>query len=389
MKRLFFGHTLAGLFIHTVVMILAAFFGSQILISAVNETAPEIQSPTEVKKEAILVLSPASALITKGGGKLAVQIVVYPGTVSINAVGVTMRYSANLKVVDLSRVNSFCTLYPEELVDSSARRIRIGCGAPNPGLTASAGVVETVVFQAISNGQARVEIDLDNSSVHANDGYGTNVLSRVEGAIFSITETKPATPLPKAVITSSPTHPDQNRWYSNRNPIFHWAQDEGVIGYATLLDQNPQGNPDPTVLEKGGLKQFSNLEEGVWYFHLRAKNNAGLGPISHFIIQIDATTPELNVQTNQTTVTEGEIVTIGFSSTDAETFLVKIRNESFETASSPLNLTNLPHGKSIIYIRAIDRAGNITERSVTVYVESENLIERFFDWLRLTFLNTK
>ena len=45
-------------------------------------------------------------------------------------------------------------------------------------------------------------------------------------------------------------------------------------------------------------------------------------------------------------------------------------NESFTLASSPLKILNLTNGENSIYVQAVDRAGNITQKSVKVYVQS-------------------
>ncbi len=376
-------HTRLGFLIHVAVMVAVAFAGGRIVSRAVDQTILKIAPPAKVNKEAFLVISPASATVLEGS-QFSVQVVVYPGSVNINAVGATLRYPANLEIVKISREGSFCTLYPEEYVKAQERLIRIGCGTPSPGLTEPSGIAGTVVFKARTPGYAQIDIDHQASSVHANDGQGTNVLSRVEGASLSIL--RPATPSPKAkppeeVIVTSSTHPNQNIWYNKNTLVLKWIMREGILGYATLLDNDPQRNPDPASIEKINAKEFENLPDGTWYFHIRAKNEAGLGPVSHFKIQIDTVAPELNAQSSTADITEGNPVTISFSSEDAEYFLMEVDNESFEQAVSPVVLADLPRGYHDIYIRAVDRAENITERSVTVYVESRNPIERFFDWL--------
>ncbi|MDP2734890.1 MAG: hypothetical protein Q8P12_01645, partial [bacterium] len=262
MRKPLSGHTLVGFLIHTAVMVMVAFWGGGILTKAVNETILKISAPTEIKKEARLLLSPPTGLITKGN-RISLQIIVYPGAVDINAVGATVRYPANLKVVNLSRAGSFCTLYPEEFVNHQSRTVRIGCGLPTPGLTASSGVVGTINFEAVRTGRALVELDLAASSVHANDGQGTDVLARVEGAVLDIAEPAPqvaeaAAPAPpKITVISSPTHPDQDRWYSENLAVFQWIKETGVTGYAGLLDQSPQSTPDPTVMERSNIREFS------------------------------------------------------------------------------------------------------------------------------------
>ena len=372
MRKIFLSHTWAGFLAHTLVMVLAGFLGGKILTSALNETIQPIPSPTQVKKEARLVLSPPSALVAKGS-RIAVRILVYPGSVNINAVGATINYPRNLRVVELSRLGSFCTLYPEETVSPNTRTIRLACGTPNPGLTTSSGIVGTVIFEALENGQASVTIKQASSSVHANDGKGTDVLATVENNVLTIA-TPPAPSsakiaLPKKVVLTSPTHPQPDHWYISNNPVIHWLQEKGVQ-YAFSLDKNPQGVPDSSTFAKTGLEEFPNVADGVWYAHVRGRNSAGLGSISHLKIQIDTTPPQLNVQTDRVTLAQNESIELNFSGEDAQEFYVKVANESFTLASSPLKILNLTNGENSIYVQAVDRAGNITQKSVKVYVQS-------------------
>lgn len=380
-------HTFIGFLIHLAVIGVTSLMLIQILASGTiqQELSLVLLPPTTIQKEARLEISPANATALKGG-KFTAQIVVYPGAVNINAVGATIRYPRELEVVSLSREGSFCTLYPEEYVKKEERLIRIGCGTPSPGLAASSGIVGTIVFRPRETGYTRIEIDQGSSSVHANDGKGTDVLGNVAGTALTIVNpvAKPTPKPPSEVMISSPTHPDQEIWYPSNDVSVRWFGLDLAENtrYATLLSQNPSDAPDPASLEQVNEKSFADLPDGVWYFHLRPKNEFGFGPVSHFQIQIDTTPPELNLLSSATTLTPGEDLQIQFSGEDAERFLVKIDNESFAPETSPLTVSNLSRGKHTIYVRAVDRTGNITERPVTIHVESQNPIERFTDWLR-------
>jgi len=320
------------------------------------------------------------------GANLTAQIIVYPGTVDINAVGATVRYSSNLEVVRLSRTGSFCTLYPEEYVKSKKRLVRIGCGAPSPGLTKSMGIVGTIVFRAKESGYAKITLDLKSSSVHANDGKGTDVLASVEGAAVAIVkpveELNKATPAPDIkLVIRSPTHPDRDLWYPENDVILRWQKVPGAEGYAILLDNEPKSVPSPLILQKANTKEYNDLADGVWYFHLRAKKDGNWSHTSHFPVKIDTTPPELSITTAKTVIEEEDTFEITFAGPDAQKFLFKLDNESFALAESPLTLSALSRGRHFIVVKAVDRAGNTAEKTVTVYVESKSWWGKIVDRL--------
>jgi len=101
-------------------------------------------------------------------------------------------------------------------------------------------------------------------------------------------------PPPPPTIFSS-THPDEDRWYSNDNPYFTWTTPtdlSGIAGYSYVLDQSSSTIPDEGIEPPGTSKSYSNLDDGTWYFHVRAKDGAGnWGPADHYKVNIDTTPP--------------------------------------------------------------------------------------------------
>ncbi|MBI2576673.1 hypothetical protein HYV84_05650 [Candidatus Woesearchaeota archaeon] len=118
-------------------------------------------------------------------------------------------------------------------------------------------------------------------------------------------------------ITSS-THPSSNNWYAIKNPVFNWtspADNSGILGFHYLFDQTSNTTPDSLSLfstnnsinltdtGKGvtGATNQTNatnetgLPDGIWYFHLVPKDNAGLlaNNVSHFAFKIDSTAPSV------------------------------------------------------------------------------------------------
>jgi len=102
-----------------------------------------------------------------------------------------------------------------------------------------------------------------------------------------------ATPPPPPTVTSL-THPDQDTWYNNNEPSFSWTASDpsGINGYSCFLDQSATYTPDTMSEGTGTSKSFGAKADGIWYFHVRARDGAGnWGETAHYRVKIDATPP--------------------------------------------------------------------------------------------------
>ena len=100
---------------------------------------------------------------------------------------------------------------------------------------------------------------------------------------------------PSAPILSSDTHPSENVWFSHNSPTFNWTKPtdlSGISGYSYRLDHHPQTRPDTVNEGIPTSVTFSNVADGTWYFHCRARDGAGnWGPPNHYRIKIDTKAP--------------------------------------------------------------------------------------------------
>ncbi|OQY15000.1 MAG: hypothetical protein B6I33_01660, partial [Propionibacterium sp. 4572_24] len=100
---------------------------------------------------------------------------------------------------------------------------------------------------------------------------------------------------PGAPEISSPTHPDEAIWYTDNDPTFNWTtpgSGAGISGYSYVLDQAPDTEPDLTQDTTGNTRDYTDVDDGTWYFHVRARDNAGnWGPPDHFQVNIDTSNP--------------------------------------------------------------------------------------------------
>ena len=105
---------------------------------------------------------------------------------------------------------------------------------------------------------------------------------------------------PAAPVISSSTHPDENEWYSNNDPSFAWttpSDTSGIDCYSYILDQSATTTPDTTCEPAGNSKSYTDIADGIWYFHVRAKDNAGnWGGADHYRAKIDTTEISVRIQ---------------------------------------------------------------------------------------------
>ena len=101
--------------------------------------------------------------------------------------------------------------------------------------------------------------------------------------------TAPALPL----LTST-THPNSTSWYlaGSGSVTASSSAVSGINGYATSVDHNPSGDPGTTATSASGSVNFSNLNNGTWYVHVRAISGSGLvSGIGTYTLNIDTAIP--------------------------------------------------------------------------------------------------
>lgn len=248
-----------------------------------------------------------------------------------------------------------------------------GGGLPSPGFNGS-GVVGSMVFRAVKEGSATVSIA--NGKVLANDGLGTNVLSATAGARYTIKP--PPISAPKVV---SATHPDPAQWYNKKDFEISWDRPSGAYGFSFDLDQVEDTLPDnvldTTVTTR---KTQMGLTDGIWYFHIKSRNEGGtFGPVTHFRILIDTTPPQpveikLVGQSNLSDVTRTP--TIEFAAADAlagiDHYDIFLDDQFIVTVShNPYTFSKLEPGPHTTKVVAYDRAGNTQATSLPIIVAGQ------------------
>lgn len=317
----------------------------------------------------------------------SVNVFVSSSNQAINAVSGNIVFSADkLEVVSLTKINSAVNLWVQEPSFSNVSgTIKFEGIILNPGFIGSAGKILTATFKATDAGEAALKFS--SASVLANDGLGTNIINEIGvasyGIIAKIEKEKaveiaiPAeqeTVAPEAAADKeekinelsgpeiiSLSHPDQDAWYANNRAEFKWNLPSGTTGVSVLLNEKPVSNPGPISDGLFPNKEYVNLEDGIWYFHLKIKSGQNWSEIAHYKIQIDTVPPE----PYKIEISESDFwPVLNFKTIDSlsgmDGYKIKIGNDEIRLDGEQNNykIESLPPGDYTIIIKAFDRAGN-------------------------------
>ncbi len=337
---------------------------------------------------------------------------------SINAAQARISWPPSvLELVEVSKDGSVFQFWVEEPVAAAGANAVSFIGGVAKGISGGALQILKLKFKAIGVGTAN--LSLSNAAVTASDGKGTNILSKVSGASYTVgaqgvppevkPEVKPevqpepsavpavppakpepvAAPQPvkverKAVPALSlppkpelrvPLYPDEALWNNHvEETVVFWNMPDSVIAAASALDHSPHTVPQTAEKELATGKAFGALENGMWYVHVRLKNNVGWSPVAHYRIAIDTKPPspfEVSVSGGETTDNPAPV--FHWKASDALSGLkeYQLRIDDGEVIVIPaIGFTGtyaLPlqaPGAHRVVVRAIDEAANSVEDDV-------------------------
>lgn len=318
---------------------------------------------------------------------------VYVGSTdeSMNAASATVSFPTDaLEVVSVSKTGSIFSFWTEEpSFSNSVGKVTFEGVVLNPGFTGSRGTLLIITFKAKKASQ--LSLKFSSGSVFANDGLASQTLKEMYPRVITIRESLPAIETPaKTLIPESSsrsagslkivssTHPDQTKWYTNKNPEFSWVLSERVLEVRALIGTLSLGQPTIRYSPAIFSKKIENLADGTYYFSLQARTSSGWGTVSRYRVNIDTTPP------NPFTITfphgnkniEQQLVAL-FNTTDVGSGIshydIKIGNsdESLQIApSAPSNQYIIPAqnpGTYNLSVTAVDTAGN-TQSTTTQFV---------------------
>lgn len=345
---------------------------------------------------ATLSVVPASAQISVGS-TIVVSVQVDSEGVSVNNAEGTLTFPSDIfEAVSVSQSPSIFTLWIQSPANTGGS-IAFNGGLPAPGYTGAGGRLFTVVLRAKAPGTGVLSVG--GAAVRANDGLGTDVLRAAYSATITVeqpaaapppAEAAPVVDTPKAAVPgtmliSSATHPSEGSWYAVSVADLSWKVRPGADAVQTIVSRDKGSTPSVIYRPAISKKTTPKLEDGVWYFNVRAHTAAGWGPVSSYKIQVDTMPPELghvkisyngdNHVLVLTAVAEADTprgITLDAIVRDAMSGVGKfeivvdgkvaasVPASDFKggTYTLPITLTNGEHSASL---RVIDNAGNMAE----------------------------
>jgi len=342
---------------------------------------------TFTAQAATLYFSPSSGSHAVGTS-FTVSVYVSSADQAMNAAsGVISFPTDKLEVISLSKTGSIFNLWVQEpSFSNSGGTVNFEGIVLNPGFTGASGKVIDITFRVKAAGGAL--LTFSSGSVLANDGQGTNILSNLGNASFALESSGQAPRgeeqlrlgTPEAPKVSSPTHPNSDKWYAKKDAVFTWEVPAGITAVQILVSQVEKMLPRVTYAPPIGEKKIADLQDGVWYFHIRFKNVKGWGETAHFRFQIDTTPPQpISIRFLDGQETDNPRPTVLFDTVDTlsgiDYYQLKIgEGDNFilsaETVkNNPYTLPYQAPGKRTLIVRAFDKAGNSTAASADFLIK--------------------
>lgn len=307
--------------------------------------------------------------------------------VAVNNAEATIKFPSDLfDVIAVSKSGSIFSLWVEEPTFSNlSGEVTFNGGIPTPGFNGSSGSVVSITARAKKVGQG--EFTFSTAAVRANDGLGTDVLNSQQGKIVSvISRTEPVVvppPTPEVKTESqniqvkSITHPNQDLWYKDSNPSFEWNLPAGSEAVRTNISTVTSDIPTVTYSPAVGKKSIKDLDDGIWYFKVRVKQNGVWGAISSYSVKIDKTAPVKNsvsIGYDNNSRTIGIVSDIQDSTSGIDHYDIFANGKLLKSVLSgefvlgSYKLAYDVSGDSSIKLVAVDRAGNSVDESAYISV---------------------
>lgn len=311
--------------------------------------------------------------------------------VGVNAGQATITYPIDvLEIQSVDKTSSVFNFWLEDpAFDNATGRLSF-IGGSSSGLNGRSLQILKINFKVKGVGDAN--ISFTDTVITASDGSGASlatatkgvsllVSGRAENVRIQSTETPPpptqierpavaSAKLPSKPVVQVSLYPNREGWSNvSNNFLARWDLPADVSGVATAVNKQPAFQPSTSE----GLfdnKEFKALEDGIWYLHVRFRNNVGWGSTESYRIAIDTFPPSpFDVRVKEGQSTDVPSPTLEFSASDQPSgidhYTISIdRGEKFESNKESFTLSPQFPGKHRILVEAHDFAGNITEGKI-------------------------
>ncbi len=340
------------------------------------------------------------------GEEFSVDVKINSEGEGVNAAQATISWPASvLEFVAAEKVGSVFNFWVDEPKLLSALGPLSFIGGTVKGISGEALQILKIKFKAKGAGSA--EVSISEAVITASDGKGTNVLSKIIGASYrvgieaiqpelpgtepGVLEEATAQPVKverKAVLAKNlplkpelrvPLYQDQARWHNNLGELaVLWDVPEDVTEMAVVIDHSPNTVPSKAEKELATGKKFGVLEEGIWYVHVRFRNNIGWGAVALHRIALDTKPPLVfEITLSEGEVTDNPAPILQFRTSDELSGLkeYQIRIDNGEAIQLPaaefigsFTLPLLAPGNHQVVVKAVDQAENSIEDDVALEI---------------------
>lgn len=339
----------------------------------------------------------------------------------INAAQATIRFPQGL--LETSSINkndsAFSFWLEEPSFSNTAGTISFVGGTPY-GVSGASIKVLTATFTVKGPGIA--SLTATDAAVTASDGAGTNVLSKTIDTAYTLTAKRevssplpagtavgptivtppqqivrpivPAEQTPKKPVVRIALYPNTSVWHNVSN-IFtaNWDLPRDVTEVSTEVNNQPNFQPRTS---KGlfDSQSFPALQDGTWYLHIRFRNTEGWGETAHERLTIDTKAPlPFTITSSESESSNNPSPILSFKTSDPlsgiSEYQVRINRDAWVTIplsdfTGSWKIAPLAPGVHQITVRALDRAGNSIESSIsqeTLPITSPSIVtttERLF-----------
>lgn len=341
---------------------------------------------TGAAEAASLYFSPSSGE-QQLGSTFSVTVFVSSPEQAMNAASGAISFPPDkLSVTSLSRTGSVVNFWvAEPSFSNEAGTVSFEGVVLNPGFRGSAGRLVTINFRTKAAGNP--PLVFRSSSVLANDGRGTNILTEIGNATFSvggsaaeeIISTAQAAGVPAAPRIASPTHSDAEKWYASSDPRFEWDLPTGVDTVRLGVGQNRDSLPTVEYDQPVRFRELDDLADGVWYFKAQLHNNLGWSEIGTYRFQIDTVKPsKFNLEMLERSSRRIARVQFRVEAEDqtsgVDHYEVWANEEKLESwrddGTHRYTVTTLRPGEYQLRMRALDKAGNFLEQEERFAIEA-------------------
>lgn len=345
------------------------------LLLAISFAVPAYSQAPDGRVE--IFISPLSGSFVEGS-TFQVPVLINTNGASVEGIKIKINFDKDkLSIVEPSGGKSIIGVWLESPSYDNDVGTASYTGDIPEGIVTESGLVATITFKAIGSGQATIGVN-PISEIYFHNDLRTKAQLDPGRAVYDI-----LVKLSEGPDVFSETHPSPGKWYNNDSPIISWKNENGASGWSFILDNKPYTVPDNTIDSEETTKSFENLNDGLWYFHVKAMKLSGWGTSAHFLMKIDTAPPaEFTPSANSlfaSTILTGRML-ISFFTTDnlsgVDHYEVGTIDKNqpiteapvFIQTSSPFQVPIMDNSASIsVIVRAFDKAGNMREGTAEIH----------------------